>query len=103
MSFKPAKKEFNGIVTNDKFCWSRNANLKLTHWRMSLKMRVSLSTQTSYPSNRDVELCQGGSADEKVEPPLTAVENSPPISGTSRWSASLGSSLSTPPHSKVQS
>jgi hypothetical protein len=64
---------------------------------MSLKMRASLLTQTRYPSNRDEELCQGGSANEKVEPPQAAVENPPPVSGTSRRSVSVGSSLSTPP------
>jgi hypothetical protein len=31
------KYDFNGLITNDKFCMVRTGKLKLSHWRLPLK------------------------------------------------------------------
>ena len=37
--FQPAKHFFNGLFTNDKFCWSRAAALRLKWWRRAYRDR----------------------------------------------------------------
>jgi hypothetical protein len=37
------KDDFNGIITNDKFCLSRQGELQLTWWRRPLGLREKQS------------------------------------------------------------
>src|SRR6266508_5419420 len=37
--FHPAEDLFNGLFTNDKFCWSRQASLRLKWWRRAYRDR----------------------------------------------------------------
>ncbi len=60
-------------------------------------MRASLTAQISYPSNRVVEISQGGSENGKIEATPTAMEDPSPISGAARCTAPLGPSLPKPP------
>jgi hypothetical protein len=34
-----AEDGFNGLLTSDKFCWTRHVQLKLTWWRRALRQR----------------------------------------------------------------
>jgi hypothetical protein len=55
--FGVAKVEFNGLITNDKFCFTREVRLKLTWWRRALKQRSAASFSATI-------LTGGGGSDE---------------------------------------
>ena len=38
-TFHPAEQQFNGIITNDKFCCTRWSQLQLSRWRRPLRLR----------------------------------------------------------------
>jgi hypothetical protein len=77
----------DGLITNDKFCFSRWGELHLNWWRRPLRLR-----------NRKPQRCgtllegnaHPGGSDE------AGMDNSQTNSGAGRWSASLGSSLPVP-------
>ena len=80
-------RDVNGMITNDKFCLSRSAELQLSWSRIGLyERRLSHQARASYPSNDSDSL--GGSYE-------TYMANSPSDHSENRWSATLGSSIST--------
>ena len=45
---------FNGLITNDKFCMSRTARLKLSHWRLPRSARQPSSQGVQSPVEEHV-------------------------------------------------
>jgi hypothetical protein len=78
---------FNGLITNDKFCLSRTARLTLTWSRRPLRLRDQSTGEPVYPSD---ETSHCGGTDE------TPVENSPRAATEPGWATPMGSGLPTP-------
>jgi hypothetical protein len=51
MSFVLITNQFNGTITNDKFCMSRMGQLRLSWWRLPLQARVAVTKETAYPAD----------------------------------------------------
>jgi hypothetical protein len=64
--FEFAKGQFNGTITNDKFCLSRMGRLHLSWWRLPLRARIAVTKDTGYPSDaNEMERChQEGTHEE---------------------------------------
>jgi hypothetical protein len=94
-------KLFNGIVINDKFCWSRQVYLKLSHWHLSLRLQAELLTTSIHLSDKDINPCLGGEqikdAKENPDQSSETMEGASPSSRTDRCATPLGQSLSVPP------
>jgi hypothetical protein len=56
----------NGLITNDKFCITREVRLKLSWWRKPLKERVGVDTAEAVQScggKNETRMAQAASAD----------------------------------------
>src|SRR5262249_50750118 len=63
---------FNGVVTNDKFCWTRFGRLSLSFWRRPLRLRaVAASGAHSTPSETAMQGLGGGSDAPQLAGPAT--------------------------------
>src|SRR5581483_9710312 len=78
---------FNGIVTNDKFCMSRTARLRLSRYRHAPYPRQWVSHELAYPSDEPAH--RGG-------PHETSLDHPSPLGRNPRRRAALGSSLPMP-------
>jgi hypothetical protein len=78
-------RDFNGLITNDKFCMTRTGQLQLSHWRRPLRLRASTSVQKVYSDSEKSEY--GGNHE-------TPVEDFSRSTGISGRTAPLVSSLS---------
>ena len=76
--FDKSEKVFNGLITNDKFCITREVRLKLSWWRRALKQRDESKSPVVKGNGQ-------GDSDE------TRVEETSGAQGASRRTASLGS------------
>ena len=66
--FQQAECQFNGTITNDKFCMSRMGRLHLTWWRLPLRARIPVTTQTGYPTDvNEMECCHQEGTHEETE------------------------------------
>jgi hypothetical protein len=58
--------DLNGLITNDKFCFTREVRLKLTWWRRALKQRsaasFSVTTLTGYGGSDEPSLDETSSS-----------------------------------------
>src|SRR6266516_6939526 len=54
-AFKQAKSQFNGLITNDKFCLSRTARLQLSHWRLPRSARQTSRAGVESPGTGNTE------------------------------------------------
>ena len=89
MVFEQAKGQFNGTITNDKFCMSRTGHLRLSWWRLPLRAREKVTQAVEYPSEgNNVERCLQEETHEE-----TAMEGSALHSDMRRRSISMGSEL----------
>lgn len=82
---QPTEDDFNGLITNDKFCLTRTGQLRLSHWRRPLRLRATTCVQKVYS---DSEKSESGGNHE------TPVEDFTRKTGISERTAPLGSSLS---------
>jgi hypothetical protein len=81
-----AKLSSNGMITNDKFCMSRQVWLHLSHWRLAQCLQQNVAARVSYPSDRDEStLRHRGGINE-----TTPMEMPPSASGTDGSTAPLG-------------
>ena len=88
-AFGVAKTQFNGTITNDKFCLSRTGRLRLSWWRLPLSARETVTQAVEYPSEgTNVERCLREETHEE-----TAMEGSALRSDKCRRSVSVGSEL----------
>jgi hypothetical protein len=78
----------NGVITNDKFCVSRITHLRLGYCRLPEDRKQLLAALSGYPSDKENNLCQGGSHE------TTPMEDQTPSYRTSRCRASLESGVS---------
>src|SRR5262245_61443982 len=63
---------FNGVVTNDKFCWTRFGRLSLSFWRRPLRLRaVAASGEHATPSETAMQGLGGGSDAPLLAGPAT--------------------------------
>jgi len=82
--------DVNGMITKDKFCWSRTAQLQLTWSRYDVYLqRKARATAHGYPS--DEQTHPGGSHE------TAAMADSTADQPASRRPTPLGSGLSAPP------
>ena len=80
------KGDFNGTITNDKFCMIRRGRLHLSHHHLPLRLRRHFPMhQLGYPPKKP--LSDGGTNEE------TSMEASPSVCNASQCSLSLGSGL----------
>jgi hypothetical protein len=77
----------DGLIINDKFCFSRLGRLRLSWWRRTLRLRNQEPRQCDTLLE---ENAHPGGADE------AGMDNSQADSGTGRRSASLGPGLPVP-------
>jgi hypothetical protein len=83
-------RDINGMITKDKFCWSRPARLQLTWSRYDVYLqRKGRTTVHGYPSDEHAH--PGGSHE------TAAVADKAADQPTSRRPTPLGSGLSAPP------
>jgi hypothetical protein len=62
----------NGVVTNDKFCWTRFGRLSLSFWRRPLRLRgVAASGEHSTPSETAMRGLGGGTDAPPLADPAT--------------------------------
>ena len=89
MGFDLIDDQFNGTITNDKFCLSRMGRLQLSWWRLPLRARVAVAKDTTYPADaNEMERCtQEGTYEE------TSVDRPASHDGNCRRTATVGSSL----------
>jgi hypothetical protein len=90
MSTHLMKSDFNGAITNDKFCMTRQGRLQLSYHHLPLRLRSQHSGDClRYPPKKPFG--DGGTYEEK------AMEASSAVSCDSGCSTSLGSGLSESP------
>src|SRR5260370_714980 len=53
--FPEPKEQFNGLITNDKFCLSRRARLQLSWWRLPRNARQTISAGVESPGTGNTE------------------------------------------------
>lgn len=84
------KGDFNGAITNDKFCMTRQGRLQLSHHHLPLRLRSQHSEDClRYPPKKPFD--NGGTYEEKP------MEASSAVSCDAGCSTSLGSGLSESP------
>src|SRR5712692_3934336 len=49
--FPELPEQFNGTITNDKFCMSRMEHIHLSWWRLPLQARLPVTDSMRYPSD----------------------------------------------------
>jgi hypothetical protein len=82
--------DFNGAITNDKFCMTRQGRLQLSHHHLPLRLRSQHSEEClRYPPKKPFD--NGGTYEEKP------MEASSAVSCDAGCSTSLGSGLSESP------
>ena len=81
------KGDFNGLITNDKFCLSRTGRLTLSWSRRPLRCRVPADASPAYPPNDSIH-CGG--------PHETPVARKAATDPQPRRAAPMGSSLPIP-------
>jgi hypothetical protein len=90
MSTHLMKGDFNGAITNDKFCMTRQGRLQLSHHHLPLRLRSQHSEDClRYPPKKPFD--NGGTYEEKP------MEASSAVSCDAGCSTSLGSGLSESP------
>ena len=89
LAFEQLESQFNGTITNDKFCLSRMGRLQLTWWRLPLRARLPVTNQTGYPTDvNEMECChQEGTHEE------TSLEHPASQERDGRCATPVGSSL----------
>jgi hypothetical protein len=90
IAFQVAKSLFDGLFTNDKFCFIRNGRLKLNWWRKPLNKRERAYQQ------RNCTLLENQTIPGVYDEAAT-VECSEENNSQRRCSGKMGSSLSMPP------
>ena len=73
LAFEQLERQFNGTITNDKFCMSRTGRLQLSWWRLPLRARETVTNGVESPS----EVNTSDRAPEKEMYEETAMEGSP--------------------------
>jgi hypothetical protein len=53
--FEGQESQFNGLITNDKFCMSRTARLQLSHWRLPRSARQTSRAGVESPVTGNTE------------------------------------------------
>lgn len=79
------------MITNDKFCMSRNGKLELSWWRRPLRLRESSANQVLY-THGEKKAHQGGNTYE------TKMEAASRISRAGGRSETMGPSISETPN-----
>jgi len=78
---------FDGLITNDKFCFVRTAHLQLNWWRRPLRLRQAQSpVDATFWEKGNLP----GGTDE------TGVADSATDGGASGWTTAMGSGISVP-------
>jgi len=90
MVFERPEGQFNGTITNDKFCMSRAGHLQLSWWRLPRSLRLPATRQTSYPTERQEK--ERESQEDRYED--TSMEHPASSHPNSRWTTEVGSSVS---------
>src|SRR5947209_1247200 len=85
--FPQLPQQFNGTITNDKFCMSRMGHLQLSWWRLPLHRRMQVTESIVYPS--DVNEINDGHQEATHEE--TSVDHPTSRHQNGRCSAALGS------------
>lgn len=80
--------DFNGLITNDKFCMSRSARLTLSWSRRPRRLGQAAAGEAAYPPNENAHC--GGSHE-------TPVASAPATETRPERAIPLGSGVSTPP------
>ena len=70
--------QFNGTITNDKFCMSRLGRLHLSWWRLPVRSRAPVSQEKGYPTDANELHCyqEGTHEETKLGHPASLCGNS---------------------------